>query len=70
MAIGGRGGEFVGYEEAAGKAGASRDRTIVKLSLPYARGKVCAETAVNLLLKIISVHSRVLPEGADTEFDP
>jgi len=44
--------------------------TIVKLSLAYARVKVCATRAVNHLLKITSVRSRGLDKPADIEFCP
>lgn len=53
-----------------GVNGANGGRTGVKVSLLYARVKVCPTVTVNLLLKITSDFSRGLCEGADTETDP
>ena len=45
-------------------------RVIVKLFLLYAGRNLCVTRAVNLLLKITSVYSRAVCEGADIEIVP
>jgi hypothetical protein len=45
-------------------------RNTGKLSLACPGGIVCPARSVNLLLKMVSVHSRASPEAADTVFDP
>jgi hypothetical protein len=63
-------GEFADWAETAWGRRRCGGDTILRLSLPYARGKVCAARAINLLLKITSVRSRAFPWAADTVVDP
>ncbi len=67
----GRGdGEFADWPRIRGVIRPKTAGAIVKVSPPYGPGKVCAESAVNLLPKITSEFSRGLQKGADTDSDP
>lgn len=57
-------------EDFSGCPAGKPDRRTVKVSLVYSDGNLCAARAVNLLMKMVSVRSRPLPEPADTVFDP
>ncbi len=65
-----REGEFAVCQEIVGCILALRVLISAKLSLPFAPGNLCVAGALNLLLKIPSVRSRVIGNAADTVSDP